>query len=199
MKSYSNDALGFVETVGMVPAVYAIDKMLKAASVELVSYENIGSTLVAMMIRGDVGAVKTAVAAGAQAAAEIGNLTAQNVIPRPIKEVGDIVKIYDVTGESEIKYEALGFVEAFGIVYIIQAADAMVKAASVKLLGFENTASGYISVVVEGDVGACKTAVQAGVEAISNMGKEAYSSIVIASPHRDISKILDRYTLDKLL
>ena len=97
MSDYSNGALGFIETVGMVPALYACDKMLKAASVELVAYENIGSTLVAIMVCGDVGAVRTSVEAGAKAAAEIGKLTAKNVIPRPVKEVADIASIYSVS------------------------------------------------------------------------------------------------------
>ncbi|MCL2588241.1 MAG: BMC domain-containing protein [Oscillospiraceae bacterium] len=96
MKNRNYEALGFVETIGMVPALYAADQMLKAAKVELVSYENVGSTLVAIMVSGDVGAVKAAVEAGAAAAVELGKLTAKNVIPRPIKEVCDIVSIYSV-------------------------------------------------------------------------------------------------------
>ncbi|MBQ1353077.1 MAG: BMC domain-containing protein [Firmicutes bacterium] len=93
---YGKEAVGFIETIGMVPAVYGCDKMLKAAEVELVSYENIGSTLVTIIVTGDVAACKTAVEAGAKAAASIGTLTAQNVIPRPISEVGDIVSCHDV-------------------------------------------------------------------------------------------------------
>lgn len=94
---------------------------------------------------------------------------------------------------------ALGLVEAFGIVFVIEAADAMCKAADVELIGFENTASGYISVLVEGDVGACKTAVEAGVKAIQEMGTEPYSSVVIASPHEDLQKITKLYNLENLL
>lgn len=74
--------------------------------------------------------------------------------------------------------EALGLVETFGIVFVIEAADAMCKAADVELVGFENTASGYISVLVEGDVGACKTAVAAGVKAVQEMGTEPYLSLI---------------------
>lgn len=96
MKYYGNEALGLVETVGLVPALEAADKMLKAANVELVSYENVGSTLVTIMVKGDVAAVRSAVEAGAEAAAAIGKLTAKNVMPRPIKEVGDIVSVYDI-------------------------------------------------------------------------------------------------------
>lgn len=96
MRYYGNEALGLVETIGLVPAIHAADQMLKAANVELISYENIGSTLVTIMVKGDVGAVKSAVEAGARAAASIGKLTAQNVMPRPIKQVGDIVSVHDI-------------------------------------------------------------------------------------------------------
>ncbi|ARC86416.1 BMC domain protein [Clostridium argentinense CDC 2741] len=96
MRYYGEEALGLVETVGLVPALEAADKMLKAANVELISYENIGSTLVTIMIKGDVGAVRAAVEAGAEAAAAIGKLTAHNVMPRPIREVGDIVSVHDI-------------------------------------------------------------------------------------------------------
>ena len=96
MGNNNYNALGFIETVGMVPALYAADKMLKAAEVELTAYENVGSTLVAIVVSGDVGAVKASVDAGAAAASELGKLTAKNVIPRPVKEVCDIVSIYSV-------------------------------------------------------------------------------------------------------
>lgn len=96
MRYYGDEALGLVETIGLVPALEAADKMLKAANVELISYENIGSTLVTIMVKGDVGAVTSAVEAGAAAAAAIGKLTAHNVMPRPIREVGDIVSVHDI-------------------------------------------------------------------------------------------------------
>ena len=98
-----------------------------------------------------------------------------------------------------VRTEALGLIETFGIVFVIEAADAMCKAADVELIGFENTASGYISVLVEVDVGACKTAVEAGVRAVEEMGTEVYSSVVIARPHEDLKRITALYELDKLL
>jgi microcompartment protein CcmL/EutN len=96
VRYYGEQALGLVETVGMVPAIEAADKMLKAADVELISYENVGSTLVTIMVKGDVAAVRASVEAGAEAAAAIGKLTAHNVMPRPIKAVGDIVSVHDI-------------------------------------------------------------------------------------------------------
>jgi len=96
------------------------------------------------------------------------------------------------------KFEALGLIETFGIVFVIEAADAMCKAADVELIGFENVASGYISVLVRGDVGACNTAVSAGVKAVEDMGTNVYSSVVIARPHQDLEKIIARYSLENL-
>ena len=99
MKYEGGEALGLIETIGMVPAIEAADKMLKAADVELIAYENVGSTLVTIMVKGDVAAVRSSVEAGAEAAAAIGKLTAKNVMPRPIRAVGNVVSIYDIDAE----------------------------------------------------------------------------------------------------
>ena len=96
MRYHGGQALGLVETVGLVPALEACDKMLKASNVKLVSYENVGSTLVTIMVVGDVAAVEASVEAGAQAAAAIGKLTSHNVMPRPIPSAGDIVSVHDI-------------------------------------------------------------------------------------------------------
>ena len=78
-----NNALGMVETKGLVSAIEAADAMVKAANVNLVGYEKIGSGLVTVMVRGDVGAVKAAVEAGAVAARAVGEVVSLHVIPRP--------------------------------------------------------------------------------------------------------------------
>lgn len=96
MRYYGEEALGMIETLGMVPALEACDKMLKAADVELISYENIGSTLVTVLVKGDVAACRASVEAGVKVAEQIGKVTAHSVIPRPIPEVGDIVSVHDV-------------------------------------------------------------------------------------------------------
>ncbi len=98
------------------------------------------------------------------------------------------------------RYEALGLIETFGLVFVLEAADAMCKAADVELIGYENVASGYISVLVRGDVGACKTAVEAGVKAVEEMeGGNLYSSVVIARPHEDLEKIIERYAIKNMI
>ena len=81
------EALGLIETKGLVAAIEAADAMVKAANVTIVGYEKIGFGLVTIMVRGDVGAVKAAVDAGAAAAQKVGELTSVHVIPRPHAEV----------------------------------------------------------------------------------------------------------------
>ena len=81
------EALGMVETKGLVGAIEAADAMVKSANVSLVGYEKIGSGLVTVMVRGDVGAVKAAV----DAAEKVGEVVAQHVIPRPHTDVEKIL------------------------------------------------------------------------------------------------------------
>ena len=85
------DALGMVETKGLVGAIEAADAMVKAANVTLVGYEKIGSGLVTVMVRGDVGAVKAATGAGAASAAAVGEVVSTHVIPRPHTDVEKIL------------------------------------------------------------------------------------------------------------
>ena len=85
------EALGMIETKGLVGAIEAADAMTKSANVTLMGYEKIGSGLVTVMVRGDVGAVKAAVDAGACAAEKVGEIVAQNVIPRPHTDVEKIL------------------------------------------------------------------------------------------------------------
>ena len=84
-------ALGMVETRGLVAAIEAADAMVKAANVELIGTEKIGSGLVSVMVRGDVGAVKAATEAGSVAASALGELVAVHVIPRPHTDVEKIL------------------------------------------------------------------------------------------------------------
>ena len=87
----SLEALGMVETRGLVAAIEAADAMCKAANVTLIGTEKIGSGLVTVMVRGDVGAVKASVEAGTAAASKLGELVATHVIPRPHNDVEKIL------------------------------------------------------------------------------------------------------------
>lgn len=87
----SMEALGLIETRGLVPAIEAADAMVKAAKVTLQGREFVSGGLVMVSVRGDVGAVKAAVEAGAEAARRVGELVSAHVIPRPHLEVEDVL------------------------------------------------------------------------------------------------------------
>jgi len=84
-------AVGMIETKGVVGLIEATDAMVKTANVTLTKYEKIGGGYVTTLVRGDVGAVKAAVAAGAEAAAKVGELVSQHVIPAPHDMLEDIL------------------------------------------------------------------------------------------------------------
>ncbi|WP_106767085.1 ethanolamine utilization microcompartment protein EutM [Paenibacillus faecalis] len=86
-----SEALGLIETKGLVGSIEAADAMVKAANVSLIGKELVGGGLVTVMVRGDVGAVKAATDAGAAAAQRVGELVSVHVIPRPHGEVENIL------------------------------------------------------------------------------------------------------------
>ena len=91
VKVMTQEALGMIETRGLVAAIEAADAMVKSAEVVLIGTEKIGSGLVSVMVRGDVGAVKSAVESGSAAASRLGEVIATHVIPRPHADVEKIL------------------------------------------------------------------------------------------------------------
>ena len=91
------EALGMIETKGLVGSIEAADAMVKAANVHLIGKEHVGGGLVTVMVRGDVGAVKAAVEAGGAAAKRVGELVRVHVIPRPHGDVEEILPKVAVT------------------------------------------------------------------------------------------------------
>ncbi len=98
----AGEALGLVETRGLVGSVEAADAMVKAANVQLIGYEKIGGGYVTVMVRGDVGAVKAATDAGAEAAARVGEVVSVHVIPRPHAEVESILPAQEQSGDDTL-------------------------------------------------------------------------------------------------
>ena len=97
---------------------------------------------------------------------------------------------------ADLSMDALGMIETRGLVGSIEAADAMVKAARVQLLGKEVIGGGYVTVMVRGDVGAVKAATEAGAAAAQRVG-ELVSVHVIPRPHADVEAILPKRTTSK--
>ena len=85
------EALGMIETKGFVCMLEAVDSMLKAANVEMIGWDKVGSGLVTSFIKGDVAAVKAAIDAGAQAASKLGEVVSVEVIPRPHEELASVL------------------------------------------------------------------------------------------------------------
>ena len=89
-----NESLGIIETRGLTAAIEAADAMLKAANVEVVGSDKVGSGLVSVIVKGDVGAVKAATEVGAEAAQRVGELVAVHVIPRPHNDIQKLLKLF---------------------------------------------------------------------------------------------------------
>jgi ethanolamine utilization protein EutM len=95
----AQEALGMIETRGLVAAIEAADAMVKAANVTLIPrYERVGGGLITVMVRGDVGAVRAAVDAGSAAARAVGELVSTHVIPRPHDEIEAILPSAEARG-----------------------------------------------------------------------------------------------------
>ncbi len=103
MASASLEALGMIETKGFVALVEASDAMVKAANVDLVGWEKIGSGLVTACVAGDVAAVKAAVDAGAAAASRIGEVVSVQVIPRPHEDLGGVLSFTKAASATPTK------------------------------------------------------------------------------------------------
>jgi microcompartment protein CcmL/EutN len=176
-------ALGMIETKGLVALFEASDAMLKAANVAFAGWEKVGSGLVTAFVEGDVAAVKAATDAGAAAARRVGELSSVVVIPRPHDELGPFCQQAPAgKAAAELDTSALGLIETRGLVGLVEASDAMCKAAGVRLVRCIEIGGGYVTSVVRGDVGSVRASVDAGAAAARRVG-ELVSSHIIPRPH----------------
>ena len=180
------EALGILETTGLTGIIVGSDAMSKAARVELVGWDKVGSGMATVFCRGEVAAVKSAVDAGAQSASKVVEVATSNravvavhVIARPHEGVGVLVP--SNRGGQVSGVRALGMVETRGSTGVIESADAMEKAADVEVVRIRDIGGGYITVLVTGDVGSVQSAVTSGAEAAERVG-ELITRHVIARP-----------------
>ena len=191
-------ALGFIETKGLTGNIEATDALMKAANVEFVGTNTgIGSGLTTVVITGEVGAVKDAVAVARAAAGKVGEFFCANVIPHPHPELVHVLP-YGGSAPSKSRLkpgrpvpltQALGMVETFGLVADIQAADSMLKAANVTLVGMSQIGAGMVTTFVQGDVGAVKAAVKAGMADADAVG-QLVGGHVIPKPHAVVGEAM---------
>jgi microcompartment protein CcmL/EutN len=182
------ESLGFVEVIGFVPAIEAADTMAKASDVVIVAREGIGGGLVTIIVKGDVGAVKAAVEAGAGRPRERGQLFAAHVIARPSERLLELLRPGETSGE-ERRGESLGLIEVKGLVPALEAADTALKAANVRLVSKNNVGMGLISVTLSGEVAAVKSALDAAAGAAARLG-EVVSSCIIAKPEETTYRLV---------
>ena len=142
-----------------------------------------------MAVRKTNGAAKTAKPAAAAAPAKKTASSTTKTAPKPVKAEPQVKAPEIKKEEKRMAQEALGMVETRGLVAAIEAADSMLKAANVGLVGTEKIGSGLVSVMVRGDVGAVKSAVEVGSANASKLG-ELVATHVIPRPHGDVEKIL---------
>jgi microcompartment protein CcmL/EutN len=181
-------ALGMIETKGLVALFEATDAMLKAANVTFTGWTPVGSGLVTAFVEGDVAAVKAASDVGASAARRVGEVSSVQVIPRPHDDLDKMIASAvkkPAAAPADAKKDsanALGLLETRGLVGVIEGSDAMCKAAGVDLVRIVEIGGGFVTTVVRGDVGSVRAAVDAGAEAAKRAG-ELVASHVIARPH----------------
>lgn len=183
-----SEALGLLETKGLVALLEGADAMLKAANVEVVGWDKVGSGMVTAFVKGDVAAVKAAIDAGADSAGRLGQVVAVHVIARPHDELTGVMPKSAKKPDAKAPVgpvQAVGMVETKGWVGIVEATDAMGKAANVELVKTIQIGGAFVTAIVKGDVGSVKAAVEAGAEAAGKVG-EVISSNVIARPHPDL-------------
>ena len=186
------EALGMVETKGLIALIEAGDAMLKAANVKLVGWQKIGSGYVTVMVVGDVAAVKAAVDAGAAAAGKVGEVFPRRSFPpapdskalrRFTTRLSLIGKPNESEGVSHGIFLSACLPEIRGLPIV--ATDTMCKAANVEIINQVQIGGAYITTLIRGDVGSVRAAVDAGAQVASQNG-ELISAHIIPRPEKAI-------------
>lgn len=176
------EALGMIETKGFVALIEACDAMMKAANVNFMGWDKVGSGLVSAFVTGDVAAVKAATDTGASSAGRLGEVVSVQVIPRPHEDLPLVLQsLKKGAGQSDAAAQAIGLIETKGLIGLVEATDSMAKAANVKIVKRVDIGGGLVTTIVSGDVGSVRAAVESGANAAGQNG-ELVSSHVIARP-----------------
>jgi microcompartment protein CcmL/EutN len=197
-------ALGFIEIPFLGITLLVADQVVKAAGVRLLGFESPGNGSILARLEGDVGAVKAALDSAQEYAASLGAKIVLTCVARPedgfepmIHFPNSINPLYGgrdqflptdfpATKQKTMNTnEALGIIETQGLTAVLEATDAMLKAANVKI------GAAYVTVIVRGNVAAVKAAVEAGSRAVGNLGK-LVAAHVIARPHDDLAALLPK-------
>jgi carbon dioxide concentrating mechanism protein CcmO len=203
-------ALGFIEIPFLSVTLLVADQVVKAAGVRLLGFESPGNGSVLVRLEGEVGAVQAALDRARQYAASLGAEIVTGCLSRPEAGFTPMIHFpnsqnplyggrdqflptdFPATNQNTMKTnEALGIIETQGLTAILEATDAMLKAANVTLVGKEKIGAAYVTVIVRGDVAAATAAVEAGSRAVGSLGK-LVAAHVIARPHDDLAALLPK-------
>lgn len=198
-------SLGLLETRFLSVTAVACEVALRAADVELLSLEPIGTEAILSRFEGDVGSVQAALDAASAAASKLGApALSTSMIPAPSDSLAPALAGSEALNplyggrdcflpskpkEQQPRPPAIGILETQGLTAILNATDIMLKTANVQLVGKEKIGVAYVTVIIKGDIGAVTAALEAGAEAVLGLGKLVGSEL-IARPHKDLLRLL---------
>ena len=188
-------ALGLVSTRSFPAMVGTADMMIKSAGVTLVGYEKVGGGYCTAVVRGGLADVRLAVETGAETAQKFGQLVAKLVIPRPTQNLEAILPIGSrllrrhAQGKNTLTRYAVGLLETRGFPAMVGASDTMLKAADVRLAGYETVGDGLCTAIIRGTISNVTIAVEAGMYEAERIG-ELHAVMVIPNPLNDLDRAI---------
>ena len=204
-------ALGFIEAPFLSISAMLAQEAATSADVHILGFESTGNENLLIRLAGDVAQIRAALDAAEKLAPQLGASITTGTIPRPADGFASMIHFpnannplyggrdqllptdYPSNPDStkNMKPQAIGILETQGLTAILEATDAMLKAADVKLVGKEKIGAAYVTVIVSGDVAAVSAAIEAGKQAVGSLGK-VIAAHVIARPHDELIALLPK-------
>jgi len=203
--------LGFIEAPFLSISAMLAQEAATAADVHILGFESTGNENLIIRLTGDVSQVRAALDAAEKLAPQLGAAIITGTIPRPARGFDPMIHFPNANNplyggrdqllptdypsnpetSKNMKPQAIGILETQGLTAILEATDAMLKAADVKLVGKEKIGAAYVTVIVSGDVAAVSAAIEAGKQAVGSLGK-VIAAHVIARPHDELIALLPK-------
>jgi microcompartment protein CcmL/EutN len=204
-------SLGFIEAPFLSISAMLAQEAANAADVRILGFEATGNENILIRLTGDVSQIRAALDAAESLAPKLGATITTGTIPRPAAGFDPMIHFPNANNPlyggrdqllptdypanpnapKNMKPQAIGILETQGLTAILEATDAMLKAADVKLVGKEKIGAAYVTVVISGDVAAVSAAIQAGQQAVGSLGK-VIAAHVIARPHDELIALLPK-------
>ncbi len=205
-------SLGFIEAPFLSISAMLAQEAANSADVRILGFEATGNENVLIRLAGDISQVRAALDAAESLAPKLGvESIVTGTIPRPVDGFDPMIHFPNASNPlyggrdqflptdhpanpnapKNMKPQAIGILETQGLTAILEATDAMLKAADVKIVGKEKIGAAYVTVVISGDVAAVAAAIDAGKQAVGSLGK-VIAAHVIARPHDDLLALLPK-------